>query len=233
MPPDPAEPARLAEAAREIGLTHVVITAVARDDLADGGAAHFAACVNSIRALSPETTVEVLTSDFKGSIDSIRMMADTDLHIFNHNIETVARLHRVVRPQAKYERSLEVLSTFKSMRPDTLTKSGLMLGLGETQDEVEGAMRDLRSHRVDIMTVGQYMQPLKENLDVLEYADLEAYEHFGRVGDDLGFALTLSGPYVRSSFGAAEAARVLGVTRGDLSPTDLRLVGEYTQERMP
>lgn len=209
--PDPDEPVRLAEAAREIGLTHVVITAVARDDLADGGAEHFAQCVETIRARSPETTVEVLTSDFKGELASLKRMARCDLQIFNHNIETVDRLHRSVRPQAKYTRSLEVLATFKQLRPDVLTKSGLMLGMTETDEEVEQTLRDLRAHHVDIITVGQYMQPLAKKRDVSNYASMERFERFRALGESLGFALTLSGPYVRSSFGAAEAARVLGV----------------------
>lgn len=210
-PPDPMEPMRLALAARDIGLTHVVITAVARDDLRDGGADHFAQCVRAIRTQSPDTTVEVLTSDFKGDERSLRRMAIEDLQIFNHNMETVERLQRSVRPQAKYDRSLEVLRSFKRLRPDVLTKSGIMLGLGETDEEVEAVLRDMRAHDIDIVTVGQYMQPLKDRLDVSAYSSLERFERFEAYGDELGFRLTLSGPYVRSSFGAAQAARVLGV----------------------
>jgi lipoic acid synthetase len=212
LAPDPLEPARLARAAAEIGLTHIVITSVARDDLDDGGAAHFAACIREIRALSPGTTVEVLTPDFKESHESLQTIAACDLQIFNHNLETSERLHREVRPQGRYDRSLRVLSTFKSMRPDVLTKSGFMLGLGETDDEVYQMMRDLKAHDVDIVTIGQYLQPLANKLDVNAYSTLERFQQFQDFGNELGFRLTLSGPYVRSSFGAAEAARVLGVT---------------------
>ena len=210
-PPDPTEPIRLARAAKEIGLAHVVITAVARDDLRDGGADHFAQCVRAIRTQSPNTTVEVLTSDFKGDEGALRRMSIEDLQIFNHNIETVDRLQRAVRPQAKYARSLDVLQRFKELRPDVLTKSGIMLGLGETDEEVEATLRDMHAHRIDIVTIGQYMQPLKDRLDVSAYSSLERFARFEAYGEALGFKLTLSGPYVRSSFGAAEAARVLGV----------------------
>lgn len=212
-PPDPDEPARLAEAAAELSLTHVVVTAVARDDLDDGGADHFARCVDAIRARSPETTVEVLTSDFKGDERALQRMAACDLHVFNHNIETVERLQRSVRPQARYTRSLDVLARFKALRPDVATKSGLMLGLGEADGEVEQAMRDVRAHHVDILTIGQYMQPLARKQDVDRYASLERFAALEAFGDELGFALTLSGPYVRSSFNAAEAARAIGVVR--------------------
>ena len=213
MPPDPAEPERLARAAAEVGLTHVVITAVARDDLRDGGADHFARCVEAVREFSPQTTVEVLTSDLKGDEASIRRIAECDLHIFNHNLETVARLQKRVRPQARYDRSLDVLRRVKAMRGDVLTKSGLMLGLGETDAEVEETLTAMRDADIDIVTIGQYMQPLGDNLDVEDYSTLDRFAHFREVGDALGFLMTLSGPYVRSSFGAAEAARALGVLR--------------------
>lgn len=225
MPPDPTEPQRLADAAREIGLTHVVITAVARDDLRDGGAGHFAECINAIRTQSPGTTVEVLTSDMKADPDALDTVAACDLQIFNHNVETVPRLHRQVRPQAKYDRSLHVLAEFKRRRPDVLTKSGLMLGLGETDDEVETVLADMRAAHIDIVTIGQYMQPLGDRLDVQQYAPLERYERFREIGESLGFLLTLSGPYVRSSFGAAEAARVLGVLNDGRTPSPPRMHG--------
>jgi lipoic acid synthetase len=208
-PLDPGEPRRLAEAIAEIGFHHVVVTGVARDDLADAGAAHYAACVRQIRLLNPTTTVEVLTSDFKGEQAPLEVVAAEDLQVFNHNVETVPRLHREVRPQARYERSLDVLARFKRLRPDVFTKSGLMLGLGETDDEVEGVLRDLRLHEVDVVTIGQYMQPMLQNSGVQRFATLERFEQFERLGKALGFRLTLSGPYVRSSFAAGDAAALL------------------------
>jgi lipoic acid synthetase len=213
LPPDLGEPERLARAAAEIGLSHIVITSVARDDLPDGGAEHFAKCINAIRELSPETTVEILTPDFKESLDSLKTVANTDLQIFNHNLETTEALHRTVRPQGRYDRSLRVLQTFKQLRPDILTKSGFMLGLGESDDEVYTMLDDLKAHHVDIVTIGQYLQPLAKKLDVNLYSSMERFDMFRAYGESLNFMLTLSGPYVRSSFGAAEAARVVGVSR--------------------
>ncbi len=209
--PDADEPMRLAHAAAEIGLSHVVITAVARDDLKDGGASHFAACIRAVRNHSPDTTVEVLTPDFKGSEDCLRTVADEDLQIFNHNVETTEALHKSIRPQGRYTRSLEVLSRFKEMRPDVVTKSGLMVGLGESDEDVFGVLRDMRRHNIDVVTIGQYLRPMNSNAPVHEYSSLERFKLFEDFGRGLGFALTLSGPYVRSSFGAAEAARVLGI----------------------
>ena len=212
LPPDPHEPERLARAAREIGLRHIVITCVARDDLRDGGAGHIADCVRAVRTSSPDTTVEVLTSDFKAQESSLARLAEEDLRIFNHNLETVESLHREVRPQAAYQRSLDVLARFKELRPDVLTKSGIMLGLGEEDEEVFTVLRDMRRHAVDIVTIGQYMQPLRQKLDVRGYTSMERFTLFEEFGRALGFRLVLSGPYVRSSFGAADAARVLGVS---------------------
>lgn len=225
LPPDAEEPTRLARAAAEIGLSHVVITSVARDDLEDGGAEHFAQCITAIRLASPQTTVEVLTPDFRERDASLRAIADTDLQIFNHNLETTEALHRTVRPQGRYDRSLRVLARFKQLRPDVLVKSGFMLGLGESEEDVVQMMRDLRAHHVDIVTIGQYMQPLKTRLDVERFASLERFDRLRELGDELGFPLTLSGPYVRSSFGAAEAARVLGVLRDGRTPDPPRLHG--------
>lgn len=210
---DHDEARRLAEAVAAVGLRHVVITSVARDDLKDGGAGHFAACVRAVRQRSPDTTVEILTSDFKADEGSLATIAALDLQIFNHNMETTRRLHPTVRPQATYERSLHVLNRMKELRPDLLTKSGFMLGLGESDDEVFELMRDMRRHQIDILTIGQYMQPLRKKLDVTQYSSLERFKLFEDFGKALGFPLVLSGPYVRSSFGAAEAARALGVLR--------------------
>ncbi|MCB9506139.1 MAG: lipoyl synthase [Myxococcales bacterium] len=210
--PDPSEPSRVAAAARELGLRHVVITTVARDDLRDGGAAHIAACVNAVRGEDIGATVEVLTSDFRGDRDALAVVAGSDVQIFNHNVETVPRLQRSVRPQARFDRSLDVLHHVKSLRSDVVVKSGLMLGLGESDEEVQDTLRALREARVDVVTIGQYLQPLGKNADVVGYSSLERFDQFAELGAQLGFALTLSAPYVRSSFGAAEAARVLGIT---------------------
>ncbi|MEO1272412.1 MAG: lipoyl synthase, partial [Myxococcota bacterium] len=208
-PPDPEEPGRLAEAARALGLLHVVITSVARDDLPDEGAGHFKAVVDAIVALSPSTTVEILTPDFHARDDCLDTIAQCELAIFNHNMETVPSLYRTIRPQAKYDRSLRVLAGMKRRRPDVATKSGFMLGLGEEDSEVLEVMRDMREARVDILTIGQYMQPRKRNADVSSYATLERFETLRQAGAKMGFPLVLSAPYVRSSFGAAEAKDAL------------------------
>ena len=213
---DALEPVRLARAVTELGLRHIVVPGVARDDLEDGGASHYAACVREIRTHNPETTVEVLTSDFHEQESAIATLLAEDLHVFNHNLETVERLHREVRPQARYDRSLRVLKRAKELRPDIFTKSGIMLGLGEQDDEVEQVLRDIRNHGVDVMTIGQYMQPLKRKSDVAAYASLERFARFEALGKELGFTLTLSGPYVRSSFAAGDAAALLGSRRAPL-----------------
>ncbi|MBH24093.1 MAG: lipoyl synthase [Myxococcales bacterium] len=208
-PPDPEEPRRLAAAAQALGLSHVVITSVARDDLPDEGAGHFKAVVDAIRERSPSTTVEILTPDFHARDDCLDVIARCDLAIFNHNMETVPSLYRAIRPQAKYDRSLQVLAGVKARRPDVATKSGFMLGLGESDREVLDVMRDMRDAGVDILTIGQYMQPRKRNADVDSYATLERFDALREAGEELGFPLVLSAPYVRSSFGAAEAKRAL------------------------
>ncbi len=215
--PDPEEPARLAAAAKAIGLTHIVVTSVARDDLPDEGAGHFKAVVDAIRSVSSETSVELLTPDFHAREDCLRTIAACDIAIFNHNMESVPSLYRRIRPQAKYQRSLDVLARMKALRPDVATKSGLMLGLGESDEEVLTVMRDLRAANVDILTLGQYMQPRKRNADVENYASLERFKAFEDAGYQMGFPLVLSGPYVRSSFGAAEAKRALELVAGPSS----------------
>ena len=211
--PDLSEPTRLAAAAKEIGLTHVVVTSVARDDLPDEGAGHFKAVVDEIRRVSPATSVEILTPDFHAREDCLQTIADSDIAIFNHNMETVPALYQRIRPQAKYQRSLDVLSRVKELRPDVATKSGLMLGLGESDAQVLAVIKDLRKANVDILTIGQYMQPRKTNADVDAYAGLERFKRFEDEGYALGFPLVLSGPYVRSSFGAAEAKKALELMR--------------------
>jgi lipoyl synthase len=199
-PLDPAEPANVARMAQAMGLRYVVITSVNRDDLVDGGAAHFAETVTQVRLALPGAGVETLTSDFCGNLDAVARVLDALPSVFNHNMETVARLYRVVRPQADYRQSLDVLRFAKRYRPAALTKSGAMLGLGETPREVERLLHDLRDVEVDVVTLGQYLQPTRRNLRVAEYvapAQFDAYREFGL---SLGFKMVFSGPLVRSSY---------------------------------
>lgn len=196
-PPEPAEPEAVARLAAGLGLRHVVVTSVTRDDLPDGGAAHFAATMRALRAALPEARLEVLVPDFRGDPDAASTVLAAGPDVFAHNLETVARLYPRVRPQALYERSLELLA-FASRR--SLVKSGLMAGLGETPEEVEDALRDLRAAGVHIVTVGQYLQPTRRNLPVAEFirpAQFDAWRNFGLA---LGFQAVFSGPLVRSSY---------------------------------
>jgi len=208
---DPDEPGHVARMASDMRLRHVVITSVNRDDLADGGSEHFAATVREVRTALPDARVEVLTPDFQGDPEAVARVLDAGPDIFNHNMETVPRLYRRVRPQADYRQSLDVLKFAKQHRPAALTKSGAMLGLGETVDEVHQLMRDLRQADVDVATLGQYLQPARRNLPVTEFvppAQFDAYRDFGL---SLGFKIVFSGPLVRSSYmadhiGSAELA---------------------------
>ena len=197
---DPHEPSNVARMAREMKLRHVVITSVNRDDLKDGGSAHFAQTVKEVRAALPEARVEVLTPDFCGNLDSVAKVLDAEPHIFNHNMETIERLYSTVRPQAEYRQSLEVLRFAKKYRPQALTKSGAMAGLGETTAEVEQLLRDLRSADVDIATLGQYLQPARRNLRVQEFVTPEQFDRYRDFGLSLGFKMVFSGPLVRSSY---------------------------------
>ena len=201
-PLDADEPARIGEAARRMGLTHVVITAVARDDLADGGAAHFAATIRAVRAAAPAARVEVLTPDFKGEEGPLRTVLDAEPDVFNHNLETVARLTPAVRPQASYARSLAVLAAAKRLRPAGATKSGLMVGLGETTEEIQQAMADLRAADCDLLTIGQYLQPTRVHLPVVEYVAPALFTDYAAAGRALGFRHVAAGPFVRSSYHA-------------------------------
>lgn len=203
LPLDPGEPARVAAAVRRLPLRHVVITAVARDDVADGGAAHFAATVRAIGAAKPGVVIEVLTSDFNGRAESLRAVAAAAPHIFNHNLETVARLTPAVRSRATYARSLGVLRQMKEIAPGIATKSGMMLGLGEREEEVFQAMDDLREQRVDVLTLGQYLRPTPRHLPVVEYVVPEQFALYERVAAAKGFAHVFAGPLVRSSYHAA------------------------------
>src|SRR5579862_6177815 len=197
---DPEEPANVARMAADMRLRHVVITSVNRDDLADGGSGHFAATVREVRTALPEARVEVLTPDFQGDLKAVARVLDAGPHIFNHNVETVARLYDSVRPQAKYRQSLEVLKFAKSHRADVLTKSGAMLGLGDTSDEVHQLMRDLHAANVDILTLGQYLQPTRRNLPVAEFVPPAQFDEYRDFGLSLGFKMVFSGPLVRSSY---------------------------------
>lgn len=205
LPLEADEPARVAEATRRMGLKHVVITAVARDDLADGGAAHFAQTINAVRSLNPGTVIEVLTPDFNDRDGSIEAVLSAAPHIFNHNLETVRRLTPQVRSRATYERSLSVLRKVKTKAGRSIyTKSGLMLGLGETETELAAALGDLRQAGCDILTLGQYLQPTLKHLPVVEFVSPERFRAYGRQARDMGFVHVASGPMVRSSYHADE-----------------------------
>jgi lipoyl synthase len=205
LPLEADEPLRVAEATRRMKLRHVVITAVARDDVKDGGADHFRQTIEEVRKLNPQTVIEVLVPDFQDSDQSIETVLAANPHIFNHNLETIRRLTPEVRHRATYDRSLSVLKKVKDKRGKTIfTKSGLMLGLGEKEDEVVVAMEDLRAAGCDILTLGQYLQPTLKHLPVVEFVAPEQFAALGRVAQSLGFVHVASGPMVRSSYHADE-----------------------------
>lgn len=204
FPLEADEPDRVAEAVRRMKLKHVVITAVARDDLKDGGADHFARTIEAIRALDAEITIEVLTPDFHAKEELIQIVLNARPHIFNHNLETVERLTPLVRSRAKYRRSLEVLAKVKTLAPSVVTKSGLMLGLGETEPELVEAMDDLRASGVQVLTLGQYLRPSPQHLPVVEYIRPEVFEQHKELAYGKGFEHVASGPLVRSSYHAAD-----------------------------
>ncbi len=205
LPLEEDEPARVAEASRRMRLKHVVVTAVARDDLGDGGAEHFRKTVEAVRASNPGIVIEILVPDFNDRDLSIQTVLAAKPHIFNHNLETVRRLTPHVRSRATYDRSLSVLRKVKAWQGQSLyTKSGLMLGLGETEDELLAALRDLRSVGCDIVTMGQYLQPTKEHLPVSEFVSPAKFEAYGEVARSMGFVHVASGPMVRSSYHADE-----------------------------
>jgi lipoic acid synthetase len=206
---DPDEPERVAEAAAQLGLSHAVVTSVNRDDLSDGGAAHFAATIRAIRRRNPACTVEVLVPDFQGDAAAIDAVLDATPEILNHNMETVARLYRRVRPDARYEQSLALISRAARRRDrDGLalrTKSGLMVGLGETEEEVVSLLGDLREAGCDIATIGQYLQPHERRLPIERYYTPEEFDRLRREGEAMGFTRVESGPLVRSSYHARRA----------------------------
>jgi lipoic acid synthetase len=204
---DREEPLRVAETARAMGLKHIVVTSVARDELADEGASQFAATIRALRDEIPNAIVEVLTPDFKGKRWCVKLVVDAGPDIYNHNIETVERLSPEVRPQAKYRRTLELLQGVKQMDPAVYTKSGIMLGLGETRDEVVRTLTDLRSVGVDAVTIGQYLRPTMHHLSVREYIHPDTFLEYERTGSELGFLFVASGPFIRSSYNAIEFSK--------------------------
>ncbi len=210
LPPDPAEPGRVAEAARRMGLRYVVLTSVDRDDLADGGAAHFAATVRAVRQALPDAGIEVLTPDFKGASDALVAVLESEPEVFNHNIETVPRLFPRLRPQGRYRLSLDVLAAAKALRPAQATKSGLMVGLGETDEEVVSVLADLRAAGVDIVTIGQYLRPTRDHEPVARYVTPAAFHAFEGEARAMGFPTVYAGVFVRSSFNAEEVYRAGG-----------------------
>jgi lipoic acid synthetase len=203
-PLDTQEPERLAAAVAQLGLRHVVITSVDRDDLPNGGAEMFAASIGAIRRLLPETSIEVLIPDFKGSAAALEIVVAAAPDILNHNLETIERLYRIARPGGRYQRALELLQRAKEMNPGALTKSGLMCGLGEEWDELIGAMRDLRAQDVDILTLGQYLRPSDAHLPIARWYTPAEFAELKRLGVEMGFRHVESGPLVRSSYHAWE-----------------------------
>ena len=210
-PLDPEEPKHLAETVAALKLNYVVITSVDRDDLRDGGAGHFADCIKAIRELSPSTQIEVLVPDFRGRLDiALEILAETAPDVMNHNLETAPRLYKQARPGADYKHSLELLKRYKAMRPDVATKSGIMVGLGEEDEEVREVMRDMREHDIDMITIGQYLQPTDGHLPVLRYVSPQMFKTFETEALDMGFKHAAVGAMVRSSYHADEQAKDAG-----------------------
>ncbi len=215
-PLDWLEPDRVAQAVKAMDLKHAVITSVNRDDRKDGGAPIFAMVIRRIRQLHPGCSIEVLIPDFKGSLEALKIVMDTRPEILNHNVETVPRLFKMVQPQDRYEWAAAVLSSARQLDPEVLTKSGIMLGLGETLEEVKAVMRDQRSWGVDILTIGQYLQPSKKHLPIARYYSPDEFVELEEYGRELGFKWVESGPLVRSSYHAAEQVRTLSVVHRKL-----------------
>jgi lipoic acid synthetase len=206
-PLDEDEPKNLASAIAEMGLKYVVITSVDRDDLRDGGAEHFAHCIREARALSPNLQIEILTPDFRGRMDiALDILTQTPPDVFNHNMETVSRLYREARPGANYAWSLKLLQEYKLRRPEVLTKSGLMVGLGESKDEIIETMQHMREHQIDMLTIGQYLAPSKSHLPVKRYVEPAEFDEYSSIAKELGFVHAACGPLVRSSYHADKQA---------------------------
>ena len=211
LPPDLDEPLNLAKTIGALMLQYVVITSVDRDDLRDGGARHFADCIRAVRGLSPQTRIEVLVPDFRGCLEiALDVLSGSPPDVMNHNLETVQRLYRQARPGADYLNSLNLLKDFKLRHPRIPTKSGLMVGLGETDDEILAVMRDLRAHHVDMLTIGQYLQPSAHHLPVARYVEPAAFDEFARQAHEMGFMHAACGPLVRSSYHADQQAHEAG-----------------------
>lgn len=204
---DPFEPANVAYTAKKMGMKHVVVTSVARDDLKDEGAGQFAKTIEALHRVVPETIVEVLTPDFKGKPDLIKRVCDAFPEIYNHNIETIERLHTIVRPQAKYDRTMRLLEQVKEINPRIYTKSGIMLGLGETRDEVIKTLQDLRKVGCDAVTIGQYLRPTMKHLPVVKFIHPDEFKEYEAIGEEMGFAFVASGPFIRSSYNAIEFSK--------------------------
>jgi lipoic acid synthetase len=212
LPPDPEEPVHLADTIARLRLSYVVITSVDRDDLRDGGAAHFAECIRAVRSRSPATTIEILVPDFRGRVErALEILGAAPPDVLNHNLETVPRLYRAARPGGDYAHSLALLAAFKDRHPGIPTKSGLMVGLGETDEEILAVMRDLRAHGVDMLTIGQYLAPSAHHLPVDRYVPPETFAMFEREAAAMGFRHAAIGPLVRSSYHAERQAREAGV----------------------
>lgn len=209
QPLNPLEPLNLAEAVRRMNLSHVVITSVNRDDLADGGASQFVRCIEEIRKVSPRTTIEVLIPDLCGNWEALRLIIESKPEVLNHNTETVPRLYKKTRPQGDYERSLELLKKTRELSAQIYTKSGIMVGLGETDEEVRQVMRDLRTVDCDILTIGQYLQPTAKHLQLKEFINPEQFDLWRKYGESLGFLQVVSSPLTRSSYHAAEVQNLM------------------------
>lgn len=201
---DPHEPEKIAAAVAELGLSHVVLTSVDRDDLDDGGASHFAACIKTIRYLTPRTTIEILTPDFLRKFGAAQVIAVASPDVFNHNVETVPALYRTIRPGARYFNSLQLLSQIKSLNRRIFTKSGIMVGLGESDQEIYQVMDDLRAADVDFMTIGQYLQPTPQHAPVDRFVPPELFNHYKQVALNKGFMIVAASPLTRSSYHAEE-----------------------------
>lgn len=208
LPVDPDEPDRVAKAARDLGLQYVVVTSVTRDDLEDGGAAHFAAVIRAIRQTGQDTgqtvRVEVLIPDFQGDVQALKTVMTAGPDVINHNIETVANLYMQARPEAKYQRSLELLRNVKHLNPGMPAKSGIMVGLGETRSQLEQTLQDLVDHGCDMLTIGQYLQPTRNHLSVHKFYPPEEFDELADIARHMGFKKVASGPFVRSSYNAEE-----------------------------
>lgn len=208
-PLDPTEPSRLAEAVRRMKLNHVVITSVNRDDLPDGGALQFVHCIEAIRTISPQTTIEVLIPDLCGNWDALKLILQARPEVLNHNTETVPRLYRRVRPQGNYERTRELLKRSRQIAPWIYTKSGIMVGLGETNEEICNSMQDLRAVDCDILTIGQYLQPSQKHLQVDQFIHPEQFAAWKAFGEEIGFLQVVSSPLTRSSYHAEQVRELM------------------------